>query len=130
MDAPDWKKFEELAATIQSDLAPDAKVTPNAKLPGKSGALRQVDILIEQRTGQYELRIIVDCKDYKNPVDIKDVETFLGLLSDVGAHKGAMIAANGFTTAAKERAASAGVDLFRLLDTRNQKWPSYVSVPA
>lgn len=130
MDVPDWKKFEELAATIQSDLAPDAKVTPNAKLPGKSGALRQVDILIEQRTGQYELRIIVDCKDYKNPVDIKDVETFLGLLSDVGAHKGALIAANGFTTAAKERAASAGLDLFRLLDTGDHKWRSYVSIPA
>lgn len=119
MISPDWKRFEELAAAIQTELASDARVTPNAKLPGKSGGLRQIDILIEQRAGQYDLRIVVDCKDYKNPVDIKDVESFLGLVSDVGAHKGAMVAANGFTAAAKERAAAAGLDLFRLVDTAN-----------
>jgi len=130
MAIPDWKKFEDLAASIQSELAPDANVTANAKLLGKSGALRQIDILIKQKAGQYDLLIAVDCKDYKNPVDIKDVETFLGLLSDVGAHKGAMVAANGFTTAAKERAASAGIDLFRLVDTADHKWRSYVSIPA
>jgi hypothetical protein len=87
MISPDWKRFEELATAIQTELASDARVTPNAKLPGKSGALRQIDILIEQKAGQYDLRIVVDCKDYKNPVDIKDVESFLGLVSDVGAHK-------------------------------------------
>src|SRR6201999_461996 len=130
MAIPDWEKFEDLAASIQSELAPDATVTANVKLKGKAGAPRQVDILIEQRAGQYDLRIVVDCKDYKTPADIKDVETFLGLLSDVGAHKGAMVAANGFTTAAKERAASAGIDLFRLVDTADHKWRSYVSIPA
>ncbi len=41
-----------------------------------------------------------------------------------------MVAANGFTTAAKERAAGAGIDLFRLLDTADHKWRSYVSIPA
>jgi hypothetical protein len=93
VNTPDWRQFEQLAASIQSELAPDAKVTANAKLIGKSGTLRQIDILIEQTAGQYELRIAVDCKDYKDPVDVKDVEAFLGLLEDVGAHKGAMIAA-------------------------------------
>ena len=108
METPDWKKFEQLAAAIQRELAPDAKITENAKLVGKSGSKRQIDILIEEETGQFKLRIAIECKDYKNPVDIKDVETFLGLLSDVGAHKGAMVAANGFTAAARERALNAG----------------------
>jgi hypothetical protein len=48
---PDWKKFEQLAAAIQRELAPDARVTENAKLMGKSGSQRQIDILIEQETG-------------------------------------------------------------------------------
>jgi hypothetical protein len=130
MDIPDWKKFEELAASIQSELAPEARVTSNARLKGKSGVTRQVDVLIEQPSGQFDLRIVVDCKDYKAPVDINDVETFLGLSSDVGANKGAMVAANGFTTAAKERALGAGVDLFRLVDTAEHKWRSYVTIPA
>jgi len=130
VDTPDWKKFEQLAASIQRDLAPDAKVTENAKLIGASGTPRQVDILIEQEAGQFELRIVVDCKDHKEPVDVKDVEAFLGLVQDVGAHKGAMIAANGFTDTAKARASGAGLDLFRLIDTADHKWRSYVSIPA
>ncbi len=130
MTSPDWKKFEELAAAIQRDLAPEAKVTENAKLVGKSGTPRQIDILVEQDAGQFDLRIVVDCKDHKKPVDVKDVEAFLGLVEDVGAHKGAMVAANGFTDTAKARASDAGLDLFRLVDTANHKWRSYVSIPA
>ena len=116
MFTPDWKKFEELVASIQQDLAPEAKVTANTKLIGKSGTPRQIDILIEQETGQYSLRIVMDCKDYKVPVDVNDVEAFLGLVEDVGAHKAAMVAANGFTDTAKKRALSAGIDLFRLVE--------------
>jgi hypothetical protein len=127
---PDWKKFEDLAASIQRDLSPDAKVTPNAKLIGKSGAPRQIDILVEQETGQFKLRIVMDCKDYKFPVDVNDVEAFLGLVEDVGANKGAMVAASGFTETAKVRAVRAGLDLFRLIDTADHKWRSYVSIPA
>ena len=130
MATADWKQFEELAASIQTELAPDATVTANAKLLGKSGTERQIDVLIEKNTGQYRLRIVVDCKDYRHPVDVKAVETFLGLLQDVGAHKGAMIAANGFTKTAKTRAAAAGVDLFRVIDTADHKWRTYVSIPA
>ncbi len=130
MITPDWKKFEELVASIQQDLAPEAKVTANAKLIGKSGTPRQIDILIEQETGQYNLRIVMDCKDLKVPVDVKDVEAFLGLVEDVGAHKAAMVAANGFTDTAKNRALGAGLDLFRLVDTANHKWRSFVSIPA
>lgn len=130
MIIPDWKKFEHLAAAIQRELAPDARVTENAKLMGKSGSQRQIDILIEQETGQFKLRIAIDCKDYKEPVDVKDVEAFIGLIEDVEANKGAMIAANGFTETAKSRALGAGLDLFRLIDTANHKWRSYVSIPA
>src|SRR6266550_215998 len=86
MTSPDWKKFEELAAAIQCDLAPEAKVTENAKLVGKSGTPRQIDILVEQDAGQFDLRIVVDCKDHKKPVDVKDVEAFLGLV-DTANHK-------------------------------------------
>ena len=35
MDQPKWKKFEELVARIQQELAGDAVVTPNDKITGK-----------------------------------------------------------------------------------------------
>ena len=69
--------------------------------------------------GQYTIRIVIDCKDYKTAVDVKELEAFMGLADDVGANKGAMVAACGFTSTAKRRARDAGIDLFRLVDTNN-----------
>jgi hypothetical protein len=37
MPASSWKQFEELAASIQAELAPEAKVTANAKLRVQAG---------------------------------------------------------------------------------------------
>jgi hypothetical protein len=128
--APEWREFEKLAADIQRQLAPAARVETNFKLLGKSsGVERQIDILVEQTVGQYSIRVVIDCKDYKTAVDVKDVEAFMGLAADVGANKGAMVAACGFTSTAKHRARDAGIDLFRLVDTNNTKWRTYVSIP-
>ncbi len=128
---PDWKKFEKLVAVIQRELTPDASVATNTFLLGRrSQTQRQVDILIERRVAQFDLRIAIDCKDHKDPVDVKDVEEVIGLIDDVGANKGAIVAANGFTAAAKKRGADAGLDLYRLVDVADHKWRSYVTAPA
>ena len=126
--SPEWREFEKLAADIQRQLAPGARVETNIKLQGKrSGIERQIDIFVQQTVGQYEIRIIIDCKDYKKPVDVKDIEAFMGMVEDVGANKGAMIAATGFTSTAKQRAKDAGIDLYQLVETRDTKWKTYVS---
>ena len=99
-------------------------------LMGKdSGVEREIDIVVRQRTGQYELFVAIDCKDYKRRVDVKAVEAFLGLVADVGAHKGAMVASRGFTEAAKTRARNAGIDLYSLIDAQEHEWQSYVTIP-
>ena len=48
---------------------------------------------------------------------------------DVGANKAALIAARGFSEAAKTRSRNAGLDLYRLVDARAHEWRSYVSIP-
>lgn len=125
-----WQEFEKLSAKIQQEMAPKARVERNAKLLGKrSGVERQIDILIDEAVAQYKIRVVIDCKDYQVPVDVKGVEEFMGLVEDVGANKGAMIAAKGFTEAAKKRAKDAGIDLYRLIDTASTKWSAYISLP-
>ena len=104
MERPKWKKFEELVARIQTDLAGDAVVTPNDRIKGKVGVLRQVDVSIRKNVGQFDLLIVLECKDSGRPVDAKDVEEFMGLAQDVGAHKAGMVVAKGFSAAAKKRA--------------------------
>lgn len=83
------KDLEILVSEIQKQLAPDAEVLHDVKLPSRAtSASRQIDVLVKQRIGQYEMVIVIDSKDYKTPVDVKGVEEFYGLVTDVGANKG------------------------------------------
>jgi hypothetical protein len=105
-----WKRFEQLAAEIQREISPDAEVSTNQQIAGKrSGQSRQIDIVVKQKVGQFEILIIIDCKDYKHPLDVRDVESFIGMVEDIGAHKGALISVKGFTGAAVARAKDANV---------------------
>lgn len=117
-------------AKIQAQLAPQAEVVHDAKLDGRlSGRSRQVDVLVRQKIGQYEMRIVLDCKDYARPVDVKGVEEFHGLIMDVGANKGALVCPKGFTAAAKTRATGLQVDLYSPFDTDPHKWQVRVTAP-
>ncbi|MDZ7637118.1 MAG: restriction endonuclease [Bryobacterales bacterium] len=74
--------------------------------------------------------IVIDCKDYAKPVDVKGVEEFMGLVH-VGAHRAAMVAAQGYTETAKKRAAhDAGIELLRVIDTGDHPWKVTSYIPA
>ena len=125
-------KLEKLVAEIHRELDPSAVVRHNVMLPGfLSGTNRQIDVLIEPMTGPYTLKIIVDAKDHGRPIDVKGVETFIGMMQDVRAHQGSMVCPKGFTRNAKTRAESANVALFTLVDTTQHKWQTAeISLPA
>lgn len=125
-----WKRFEELAAEIQKELSPQAEVALNEHLVGKrSGQSRQIDIVVKQKVGQFDILIVMDCKDYKHPLDVREVESFIGMVEDIGANKGALISVKGFTKAAKTRAKDSGINLYSLLDAKNEEWGTFVTVP-
>lgn len=125
-----WKRFEALVAKVQQDFTPDAKVALNDKIMGRrSGKSRQIDISVRRTVGQFNLLIVIDCKDYSHPIDVKNVEEFLGLVEDVGANKGALVASAGFSKTAKKRAQDAGVDVYSLVDVEDHDWKSYVAIP-
>lgn len=127
---PDWKQLEHLVVDIQKQLSPDAKVSHNVKLEGfDSEVQRQIDVLVEQSIGQYNMRIVIDCKDYSKPVDVKGVEEFYGLIKDVRAHKGALVCPSGFTHGAKKRAKKLQIDLYSPVDTSPHKWRAHVTIP-
>lgn len=129
-EEPKWIRFEKLVADIQRELAPNATVTHNDHIKGHdSGTDRQIDISVKQKIGQYDMLIAIDCKDYKVPVDIRDVEEFAGLIKDIRANKGAIVSAKGFTESAKRIGEKAGLSLYRLIDTYNHDWQTYVTIP-
>ncbi len=125
------RELELLVAKIQQQLAPQAEVLHDVKLDGReSKRKRQIDILMREYVGQYEIKIIIDCKDYNKPVDVKGVEEFYGLLTDVGAQKGVLVCPKGFSAAAKTRAEGYQIDLYSPVDTDIHKWRVCVSIPA
>jgi hypothetical protein len=130
MSLPKWKRFEELVGKVQRDFCDEAKVTLNDKVEGKiTGTQRQIDISIRQKVGQFDILIAIDCKDLASPVDVKGVEEVIGLIQDVGAHKGVIVSANGFTSTALIRGEKAGLDLLRLVDCGDHDWKAEVSIP-
>lgn len=116
---PKWRRFEEAVASIQRNIAPNAQITHDEKIKGKSSTVRQIDIVIRYNIGQYAILVVVDCKDWKHPADIGDIGQFIDMVEDVGANKGALICNAGFTDGAKNRAKEKGIDLFRVIDTEN-----------
>jgi hypothetical protein len=128
---PDWKILEELVASIQKQLAPDAIVEHNVYVKGQiTGVDRQVDILVTQMIGQYKFTIAIDCKDTKRPVDTKGVGEFSELVRDIQANKGVLVCPAGFSKPALKTAKSYQLELYRPVDTGNHKWKIRASVPA
>lgn len=124
-------ELELLVQKIQQQLAPKAEVLHNVKMTGRrTGAKRQIDVLVREKIGQYDINIVIDCKDYKHPIDVKGVEEFAGLLDDVGAQKGVLVCPVGFSNNAKIRAAGLQIDLYSPVDTDPHKWQVSPTMPA
>lgn len=101
----DWQKYEiEIFEHFQKQYS-DAEVTLDAKRMGLfSKVNRQIDILVEQYVAGNKIIIVVDGKYFNKKVDVKAVESFIGMLEDIGAHKGLLISKEGFSEAAYNRA--------------------------
>jgi hypothetical protein len=126
-----YRELEILVAQIQKQLAPNAEIFHNVKFIGlRSKRKRQIDVLVTQQIGQYPIQIVIECKDYKAPVDVKGVEEFSGLLEDVAAQRSVMVCPAGFTAAAKTRAADKQIDLYSPVDTDPHKWQASPTIPA
>jgi hypothetical protein len=101
----DWKRYEKEIYEHFRSQYPAAEITLDARKVGLySKVERQIDILIEQYIAGNKLSIVIDGKYFNKKVDVKAVESCIGMLEDVGAHKGLLISKEGFTEAAYNRA--------------------------
>ena len=124
-----WLRLEKLAEQIYRELQPDAVVTHDDKIMGKSGVKRQIDVSIRANVAGHDLLIIVQAKDHKRKVDITRVGEFSSVITDVGASKGVMICNSGFTDGAFKQAKSLGIDLCNAFDAESRAWGSDLRIP-
>ncbi|MGL4560120.1 MAG: restriction endonuclease, partial [Afipia sp.] len=126
----DWEIYERMIARLIADQAStEFCVTPNARIVGKiSGRSRQIDVLMETRHDTDNTRrVIVDAKKRTRKIDVKEVETFIGMMEDVQATHGYLVSPSGHTKAAEKRAQQTVsiriVPLDRLTDFDPTTWP-------
>jgi hypothetical protein len=107
----EYRDYENGVADVLSFLARDtASVERNVRLPGRrSGKPRQIDVVVRGRLfASIDATMIVECKCWATRIDVKDLESFLGMVADVGADIGLMMTTKGATNGAHERARQEG----------------------
>lgn len=105
-----WSHLEEKIAEYFSSLG--YKVTRNLRIRGKSGALHEIDVYAEKEGPEGKISIIIEAKDYSEPVAKEWVMKLAEVKEDIGADKAILITSSRFTPAAIAIAQSKGIDLW------------------
>lgn len=117
------KEYELLIEKLYKQLEPNAIITQNDSLPGKdSNTNRQIDVSIKYKFANVEQLIVVEVKDHNKPCAIGIVDGFSQVIKDVGANKGILISASGFTNTAIKAAKNLGIEVLTIHSAQKKNW--------
>ncbi|HTW90526.1 MAG TPA: restriction endonuclease [bacterium] len=117
----DWKDFEFFVRDLYAE-DPNLVVQHDVMLQGKSGASRQIDVLITVRTKLHSYMTVVECKRWKDRVDRSRIDILFATVEDVNASKGVMFTTSGYEEGAKDYAKSKGIDIFVVRELTSEEW--------
>lgn len=128
METPNWKIFEKLVFNIQKLKYKNAEISYDDKIRDViTKRMRQVDITIRLQNNNRTELIIIECKEYnKKTLNQPNIEQFASFIKSVGADKGIMVAANGYSKSAKVYAKAMDIELFNLDEANNIDWEDYI----
>ena len=96
-----WKIYEEKVYEECCRIYGNEKVERNiSKLGESSQVSRQIDVLVHAEEGD----IAFDAKYYSKHVDVKTIESMIGMYGDLGVEKFVVVTNNGYSKAALRRA--------------------------
>jgi hypothetical protein len=116
----DWGGFEQLVAKLHE--TGDVKVERNVILKGRSGAPREIDVLLRHKQGLYEHLVVVECKYWNRNVKRRDVDSLIATVREVGAARGVIFSSKGFQSGAITQAAHDTIDLFTVREPTDSEW--------
>jgi len=100
-----WRKYERQIHQELTSVFADCEFEFDDRIFGKHSKIdRQIDISIRGNIGGNKILGIIDCKHFSRNIDIKIIESFLGMLEDTKANFGLIITNKGFSSSAKNRA--------------------------
>lgn len=114
---PKWRKFEKTIAGIHKFAEMGAQVVRDDRITGRiTKRRRQIDVSVRFTHGFSEYLLIVECKDYKHKVPVRDVEALRTKMQDVGADRAVMVTTVGYQAGAVETARAYNIELRTLAE--------------
>lgn len=114
---PKWRKFEKTIAGIHKFAEMGARVVRDDHVTGRiTKRRRQIDVSVRFTHGFSEYLLIVECKDYKHKVPVRDVEALRTKMQDVGADRAVMVTTVGYQAGAVETARAYNIELRTLAE--------------
>ncbi|MBF4486226.1 restriction endonuclease [Flavobacterium sp. CSZ] len=99
-----WKKYETKLFDFFKQTYPECEIEFDDSIFGIYSKIeRQIDFAIRGNLAGKRILGIVDCIYYSKKIDIKTVESFIGIMQDVNANFALMITNRGYSQAAKNR---------------------------
>lgn len=99
-----WKEYENKLYETLSEIYTNCEIEYNDYIFGLySRTERQIDFSIRANIAGKRILGIVDTKFYNKNIDVKTIESFIGMTEDVKANFGFMITNKGYSQAAKNR---------------------------
>jgi len=108
------QKLEQTIRLIEETLkaSPETKVHINYRIPNSSGRKREFDVFIEAKVNGYEIKIAIECKDFKGRVPVKEIEAFEAKCTRFKTiNKKVFVTSNGFQAEAINAAKDFGIEL-------------------
>lgn len=116
----DWGGFERLIADLHDTGT--VTVEHDVVLKGRSGAPRQIDVLVRHREGLYEHLIVVECKYRNSPVERAHVDALVTTVREVGASRGVIFSTKGFQSGAVTQAEHESISLYQIREPTDLEW--------
>jgi hypothetical protein len=86
---PKSRVYELVVKKVVERLEPGAIVHHDAKVPViGDDRVRQVDVYVGGRISGFPFTIVIDSKYYGIPLDVQNIDEFLGMLDDIRPNMG------------------------------------------
>ncbi len=112
---PSGRSYELFVQALQRRILAEQDLTVevlhNKRLPGRSGAVHQIDLYWEYRLGGVLHRVAIDCKDYTTRIKKEKVLAAVGLMQDLPGIRSVLVTRSDFQKGAVAVAKHYGVGL-------------------
>jgi hypothetical protein len=116
--------FQKLIFLIEQQLAPHGAIVRESPLlrDHRTGNQREIDILIETRSGLHPLSIAIECIDHKRPAPVTWVEQIQQKHADVPVNKTILVSRSGFSKAALLKAHAFNMEAIPIREALAANW--------